>query len=156
MINSECAKDLFMGLTYKVHGLVMLMDKEAEKFLQEQLNLSYNQFLIIFAISEKCANTQKEVAYFANLTEAAVSKQSETLRKLGYLTRIESQKDRREHILELTESGNKLLSEAISIMHKYAKDLLSILDNSELENLNHYLSKLYDKASQNTTFSLNN
>jgi DNA-binding MarR family transcriptional regulator len=150
MIDNELTKDLHMNLTYKVHALVMLMDKDAEKFLQDQLNLSYNQFLIIFAITENCTSTQKEVAYFANLTEAAVSKQIETLRKLGYLTRIESQKDRREHVLALTSEGQKISKKAKSILQKIVKSLFSVLNQGELTNLHSYLNKLLENISKST------
>ncbi|MEM1312778.1 MAG: MarR family winged helix-turn-helix transcriptional regulator [Patescibacteria group bacterium] len=152
MVDSDKTRELFMDIAYKIHGLVMLMDKDAEKFLQKELELSYNQFLIIFAISEHCAKTQKSVAFFTNLTEAAVSKQIENLRKSGYMTRVESSEDRREHILSLTSKGSEKANKAKSLIYKNVKKLFSVLNTAQLTDLHTHLDKLFQKITHNSKY----
>ena len=145
MVNNS-QNNVHMNIVYKIHGLVMAMDKEAEDFFHTNLALSYNKFLILFVIGEKCAATQKDVSYMTNLTEAAVSKQVESLRKSEYLTREEDINDRRQHVLKLTQSGSEILKKALDIMHNNTSSFLSTLDGEELKNLNKYLDKLFNSA----------
>ena len=146
MLDKNSQSNIHMNIVYKIHGLVMAMDKEAEDFFHANLSLSYNKFLILFVIGDKCAGTQKEVSDMTNLTEAAVSKQVESLRQSNYLTREENTKDRRQHLLKLTDSGEKILESALNIMHQNTSSFLSTLDDEELQNLNKYLDKLFHSA----------
>ena len=102
-------------IVFPIHKLVMGLDKVGDMALQKKLNISLSQYLIMKAINHCPQNTQKRISTYLGLTEAAVSRHIENLRERKYVLRTENPENRREHILELTSSGESQFKKAEKI-----------------------------------------
>ncbi len=128
-------------ITYNLHKVVFLMDKLGDKVLQEHLNLSFSQFRIIMAISNN-AVSQKDIADYWEMTEAAVSRQVEGLLNDTMIKRVENPVNRRENILSLTKKGETYLEKSFFVLDKAYESIYEHLDEREREVLVGGLHKL--------------
>src|SRR5438105_4272756 len=103
-------------ITYTIHKLAFLLDKIADQILEKQLTLSFSQFRILIAISKNGGVSQKQIAAFWEVTEAAVSRHVHKLIGKNLITIKQNAQNRRENILTLTKQGEKQLKKAFEII----------------------------------------
>lgn len=129
-------------IIYSAHKAVFVMDKIANRTLQDNFNLTYSQFLVLVAINRNPDVSQRDIADFLDMTEAAVSRQIDIIVDKKYAQRYENKKNRREYILSLTESGKNNLQKAFKILDDKFEDVFKVIDEDEKKILASAFGKL--------------
>jgi len=133
---------LHKDIGYKVHKLACLMGRAAEQALADDGGLTFSQFRMLMAVHRGRDLTQKRVARFHGLTEAAVSRQIEILREKKLLQTEENADNRRERKLTLTEKGTLLLAKARKTLESTFASPFAKLAAEEKRHLDTYLTTL--------------
>ncbi len=128
----------------RLHRLSALLEKAADHALQAELELTFSQCMILLSLRDNPSCSQRSIAECRELTEAAVSRQTEMLREKGLLTREENAQNRREHVLKLTAKGTKLLEKGMEIITAKFSAVFSVLDDAEIDALRASLDKLLE------------
>jgi len=118
-------------ISYTIHKVVFLMDKLADHALQETPEITFSQFRILIAIGRTNELTQKKIAEYWDMTEAAVSRQVENLQKKKLITIHENKHNRRQHLLRLTQAGRSRLEKAFETVEKAHEKLYRDLTKEE-------------------------
>lgn len=120
------------------------MDKRVDHALQEEVDLTLSQFLILMGLECQGHCAQQRIAEFLDVTQAAVSRQVELLREKKLIERLENPENRREHILELTAVGKEKLAHATTVIAQQSEKLLAVINAEERELLQSALKKLLE------------
>ena len=128
-------------ITFNLHKVVFLLDKRADRELQDKLGITFSQFKIVTAIDHKDVS-QKDIASYWDMTEAAVSRQIELLLEKHIVAKEENKDNRREHKLTLTQSGKKLLDQGQEVIERGLEDIYNTLTKEERDTVNGVLQKL--------------
>lgn len=136
------SKNFSDAIAYKIHKAVFVMDKAADSTLQNKLDITLSQFLILMAIEHHTNVSQTEIANFLELTQAAVSRQIEVLRNKKLITISQNEESRRENILRPTPLGQKLFREAGIILDETFENLYKVMTDKEKKSLEKSLDKL--------------
>lgn len=134
----------------KIHTVVFLMEKQADRVLQQDLKVTFSQFLILSTISRHPGFSQSKIAQQRNLTNAAVSKQTEALLTRQLILREQHPHSRREYILSLTRSGAKTLEQAHHVTDTVFANVFGILSNQQRQNFEHSLTTLLTSFAGNS------
>lgn len=126
----------------KVHKLACLMGRTAEHSLTRTADLSFSQFRMLMVLYHGHDLTQKRIAKFHGITEAAVSRQIELLKAKKFITAVDNVKNRRERKLALTSKGMELIQRAQKTLeHTFIKPF-EILSNDKKNQLSTLLQTL--------------
>lgn len=118
------------------------MDKAADSSLQERLNLTLSQFLILMAVNQNPNITQVQVAGFLEQTQAAVSRQIDVLKNKKLIEITKNENNKRENLLFPTLHGRKVFTKANDVLHETFDDLYKIMNDREKNQLEKSLDKL--------------
>lgn len=132
------SRDIF----YSAHKAVFVIDKIADKILQDNLNLTYSQFRILAAIKRNPDVSQKDIADYLDMTEAAVSRQIEFVVKREFVKKTENKKNRRQSVLALTSLGINQLQKAFKTLDAKFEEVFGVINPKEREVLSTAFSKL--------------
>jgi len=124
------------------------MDKIADRVLQINSDITLSQFLILTAVKHKAGISQERIAKFLELTQAAVSRQIEVLRKKKLILREENPQNRREHILSITKNGESKLKKSSKIIMSKFNYLYKVLNRDEKIAFNKSLDKIFEVLSK--------
>lgn len=72
-----------LSLSRGLHTLVSTLDRAADRILRDDHRIGYSQFLLLYAVREVGAGTQREVALWLGGTEGAVSRSLRALATQG-------------------------------------------------------------------------
>jgi DNA-binding MarR family transcriptional regulator len=115
---SQVSHDFSKNFMYTIHQMCFLVQKHLEHVLLKKKSLSFSQFMIL--VGFKCSDTadvsQSEIAERLNLTAATVSRHISVLVDHGYLERANDAKNRRKHIITITDKGKKAFEKASHII----------------------------------------
>jgi DNA-binding MarR family transcriptional regulator len=128
----------------KIRKLGFLMDRLADQTLRESANLSFAQFRILRMLMHAGALSQKAIASWHGLTDAAVSRQVDDLVKEKLVIRQINPANRREHILMLTPTGTRQAEKAKLVLGKKFNGLFSVLPVRERRQLETSLERLLE------------
>jgi DNA-binding MarR family transcriptional regulator len=127
---------------YLLHKIVHLLDKQADSFLQNELGITYTQFMILMFLEQQPHISQKEIASKLNFTQAAISRQIESLHYLEFLERQALPHNRRRNRLLLTTNGQTKLEYVYqNLIHKSDVLFQEVLTTSELRTFHTALTK---------------
>lgn len=129
-------------IVYSAHKAVFVIDKIADKILQDNLNLTYSQFRILAAIRKNPDVSQKNIADFLDMTESAVSRQMEFVVDREFVKKTENKKNRRQHVLALTTSGKDQLQKAFKTLDAKFEEVFDVINQDEREVLASAFAKL--------------
>lgn len=135
-----------IGMT--IGKLAFMMWRVAEKALHEDMKISYAQFRIMTAIWHRGEISQKAVAKFHGLSEAAISRQIDHLVKQGLIRMSVKQSNRREHMLVLTKQGRDLANQAKKTLDKHFNRIFDVLGDKK-NSLAAMLNSLLDHICKN-------
>lgn len=135
-------KNFSQAIAYKIHKAVFIMDKLADSTLQNKLDLTFSQFLVLMSVVQNPKIKQIDIADFLELTQAAVSRQIEVLKNKGLITISQNEENRRENLLSPTVKGKEIFIKANAILHETFDDLYKVMNEKEKENLEKSLNKL--------------
>lgn len=126
----------------KLHKLTFLIDRMADHALAKRSHITLGQFRLLMALRYHRALSQKNVAQFHGLTEAAISRVVETLVKSKSIIRQSNPTNRREHILLLTPAGERQVNSAIKTLSHTFERLFTVLKPAEQRQFDAVLDRL--------------
>jgi DNA-binding MarR family transcriptional regulator len=135
-------KDSFSTPSPYLHALGNMMEREADATLTQNLQISFTQFMILMSLKKNQAFNQKELAACIGITEAAISRQIESLTSSKLLTVTDDPYDRRRKQLKLTSKGEEKLKKCIQTIDNMSKELFSVLTKDELDKFTSYLIRI--------------
>ncbi len=128
----------------RLHRLSALLEKAADHALHQELDLTFSQCMILLSLRDNPDCSQRSIARCRDLTQAAVSRQTEMLCEKGLLTREENERNRREHVLALTAKGTRLLEKGMEIVTAKFEAGFACLTQGETGALRASVDKLLD------------
>ncbi len=132
---------------YSMHQMHFLVQKHLEHVLLQHKSLSFSQFMILvgFTCSSDASVSQSCIADRLNLTEATVSRHISSLVELGLLSRSEDKKNRRKHVISITEKGKKTFASASLIIDKELVNIFSSIQVKDREAIMKIFSTVLSK-----------
>ncbi len=112
--------------------------------LRDELGLGRGQPRILSYLLSYGPATQNMIASYFGIDPAAVSRMTETLRKNGFLTRVENEDCRRSNRLELTDKGRAAAERWVEECAILDDKILSGFTKEECDNLRALLSRLLE------------
>ena len=118
-------------------------------------HLSKGEFVLmngIYHVQKKIGSEHgvkmSELAEYTHALPPAVSRSIKALEKKEYVRRFVDQKDRRNTLVEITESGQKVLQESNDIMDEFIHRVFEKTDKEEMARLVTYIYQQYDMAKE--------
>ncbi|MGR3854177.1 MarR family winged helix-turn-helix transcriptional regulator [Chryseobacterium indologenes] len=108
--------------------------------------ITIDQWLIIKAILENPGITQNEIGDLVFKDNASVTRMIDLMVKSEYIIRKVHPEDRRKTLLEVTDSGVKVIKEVQNIVEKNRKIALKGISNEELEVMYSALLKISENC----------
>ncbi len=130
----------------KIHKFMFLAHKMLDKELMKHCGISFSQCKILAAVLYHPGISQRQIADFEELTEAAVSRHISGLSTKGYILLVPNTKNKKQHILELTKQGTLMCKNALTIVEKKGEALLSTLSVSQQKTISDSFDTLIDKV----------
>lgn len=110
------------------------------KSLQEY-NITCRQAVVLRALAEISVSA-KEIGETTAIDKATLSAMLQKMIENGLIESHSSDKDGREKIYKLTESGNRLLPKVNAVEEQFRKQVFGSLEKEEYEKLSDYLMTL--------------
>ena len=89
----------------------------------EKLGLTYTQYIVMMALWEHGSMIEKELGGIVHLDSGTLAPLLRRLEKQGLITRTRPQNNENRLLIELTERGDKLKDEALTIPEKIAESI---------------------------------
>lgn len=137
-------KSKSMELAHLMHNFVFALDRGADQQLQSRFGLGFSQFLMLSILSKHGNMTQKEAASCVNITPGGMSRHVNTLVEQGYISRTVNKKNRREHIIKITQKGEKIVTQGYLMLDSSLKKLFQYIPDSEQDVMKKNLGKLLE------------
>jgi len=141
------------AIVMKLHKLTFLLDKLSAIQLQKKADLSFPQFLMLMAIRRRPNLSQREIAEFHGVTEAAVSRQIELLMKRQFVARHQDRDNRRRHVLSLTSAGERKLDRANVMLDRTFDQLFDTLGEKGKETFIATLQRVLETLRRNPVYA---
>jgi DNA-binding MarR family transcriptional regulator len=131
----------------ELQGVTGLLTTVADRIFQSEISISQTQFAVLLTIdSLKSPVNESQVAEKLHRRINTTSMMIERLFKAGMIERTRSTTDRRLCVLSLTPSGEDKLAKGKRINEALAKQLFSVLDDKDVQDIHTLLSKLETQA----------
>lgn len=136
-IHAQSKDDFSKSFMYSINQVYFLVEKRISAVLAHAHKMSFSQFMILvgFNCSNKGNVSQTCIANQLHLTEATVSRHISSLVTLKYLSRKEDVKNRRKHIITITDKGIQAFKEAQKIIDKELQDIFSHIKQGDRANM---------------------
>ena len=102
-----------LSLSRTLHALVATLDRAADRILIADFDISYSQFLTLYAVSALGTGTQREIAAWLGTTESAVSRSVRALAVGGLASIGPSEAGGHRRSVRLTSRGRDLVEAAL-------------------------------------------
>ncbi|MCB5743410.1 MULTISPECIES: MarR family transcriptional regulator [Veillonella] len=140
-------KSLEMRALVGLHRSVNMLDKLTAD-LAAKYEVTFSQFMVLEALYSKGDLTVGAVREHILSSVGTISVIVNNLVKMKYIERLTDKNDRRVSILHLTEAGHKIISQLAPENITMIKDVLSVLDEKEKEDLVAILRKIGGKTDE--------
>lgn len=101
-------------LCFPLYACAKEVVKKYKPFLDE-IDLTYTQYITMMVMWEKNELNVKELGEVLYLDSGTLTPVLKKLEAKGYITRVRSKEDERNLVIALTEQGDKLKDQAVSI-----------------------------------------
>lgn len=124
-----------------LHRTTFLLDKAAERVLQEELHITLSQFFVLMQLAEERL-CQRELATALGVTPAAVSRHVAQLTDLGYVSREANESDRRFGYVTITPVGHEAYGRARGVLKCFFAERYATVSTSEQAAIKQALQRL--------------
>ncbi len=128
------------GIVTRIDKIDRLVDKAATVSLA-RLDLTHEEFKVLIALHNG-PRTHGSLSRELVVSTGAMTNRLDKMERTGLLARKRDPSDRRGVLLELTDQGRQRLDDYIDLAARRERELLSILDRDEKQQLNGLLRKL--------------
>ncbi|MCL2134934.1 MAG: MarR family transcriptional regulator [Candidatus Bathyarchaeota archaeon] len=112
----------------------------------EGINPHIGQGRVLAILKIQPEIVQKELGYLLDISKQALTELLNKLEKNGYITRTQSEKDRRTFIIKLTDAGHEAIPEKNNETNDtYITEFFDCLNDEEQTNLINYMEKIIDE-----------
>lgn len=101
---------------YALHALVAVLDRAADRILQDRVGITFNRYLTLLTLQRLGTATQRELATELGVSEPSVSRSVPPLTDAGFLTATSVAGEGNRRRVELTAVGEKLVNEAADVL----------------------------------------
>lgn len=128
---------------YTIERSIKEYRRLAQRNLNKKLdNITIDQALVLTFLDKYPKLSQNEIANLIFKDNASVTRMIDLMTKKNYLKRSVDTKDRRKHILNLTDKGNNTLRVLNAVISNNRKATLKGISNEELKQLEQILNKI--------------
>jgi DNA-binding MarR family transcriptional regulator len=131
------------AISYYLQHLAVLIGRQSDQVLQEQLGIGMSQFRILQAVQANPSVQQKQVASLLGQTEASVSRQVKLMMTRGMISAEANPQNRREHITVILPKGERLLEAGVQVLANYHGPAFQSLSGRQQAKLVELLSELH-------------
>lgn len=125
-----------------------LIEHQIEDILvQNDIDLSRMQFVVLKNIQENEGISQNELAFFANRDKSSLTRMINTLDNKGYIIKSASKEDKRKNHIHISEAGKKTIKKAIPHFREMALKIESNLTSEEIETTKKVLKQIQENVS---------
>lgn len=136
----------------KFGEILYILHKNNRKYLNDALSkhdLDLLQAMCILILDEKSDLSQQDLTDILFLTKSRITKAVKKLEDMGYVERTESKTDARQHVLNLTDKGKKIIPTLHDINNEWESKMgLPELDDSFIKILHNLAYKSIDLNSK--------
>ncbi len=118
-----------------------IKDRLLDQYLQDE-GITGTQAKVLFSIYRCKLSRQCDIGKKLNVDGSAVTRMLDRMEKKGLITRTQSEHDRREIRVELTESGLDVTLRAVRLAYMAIEELCQPLSDDETEILRNILKKV--------------
>lgn len=119
--------DLNNFLPYQLAVLASRVSREFAAVYQKKFDISIPEWRVVAHLSQTEAVSVREIHLKVDMDKSKVSRAAARLEAAGYITKRESQVDRRLVDLQLTEKGRAMIAEITPIAKKFERNFLAQL-----------------------------
>jgi len=128
---------------YLLEHLPVMLARQSDQMLQEQLGIGLSQYRILRAIHWHKEAEQRKLAQSVGQTEASISRQIKVLQQKGMVASEVRANERRKHFVYITPKGLKVAAAANDALVQYRLPIFSELNEKETRQLVDALIKLH-------------
>lgn len=125
-----------------LHRVEFILQHKSDLLLRESIGVGFGQVQIMQALHRSVPLSQRAIAFKLHQTEANVSRQLRLLKKKGLVSITRNKKDKRLHEAALSAKGSKAFAKAEKILAAQHKELLKLLNASEVKAFDRVVSHL--------------
>lgn len=129
-------------LTYRMNILSSLLNRQVERFLSQQFDMSLPDWRIVANLGATQDLSVRDLARQTQMDKALVSRATARLVKRGLVSTRPDQKDGRLVVLALTEAGKQLYQTIMPAAWQHQQQSFACLSEQEQQALNKALEKL--------------
>ncbi len=119
--------------------------QELSRVLQDKYNIATRHYAILNVLIEEGEMNQQDLAIRVNVNRNAMVQLIDQLEQLGLAKRTVNQKNRREHIIAVTDQGKRVGTQARSAVSEANENYIMKLNNAERKQLITLLNKLIEQ-----------
>jgi DNA-binding MarR family transcriptional regulator len=123
--------DTARAVLYYIQHLAVLVGRQSDQILQEQLGLGLSQFRILQTLQTNPYVQQKQIASLLGQTEPSISRQVKLMQERGLIVSKTNAQNKREHLAVITAKGERLLRAGTQIITEYHEPDLQTLKSKE-------------------------
>lgn len=127
----------WLGKTGKMLHVFMV-----EKFQQHQLNLTFEQFIILRVLHEADGRPQRDLALVTRRHKASLTRIIGTLERKNLVARIPDPADARVNRIYLTTRGRKFYQSTLPALSEAVEEIQQSLSQNEIDGLIAILQKI--------------
>ncbi len=125
-----------------LHRLEFILQHKSDLLLRDSVGVGFGQVQIMQALHRSVPMSQRAIAVKLYQTEANVSRQLQVLKKKGLVSITHNKKDKRLRETALTAKGVKAFGKAEKILSAQHKELLKLVNDSEVKAFDRVVSHL--------------
>ncbi len=120
----------------------------SEKFKENNLDLTKNQWLMLKKLCQKDGQMQKELAFLTDRDKASLARLVATMERKGLITRVPVENDKRARQIFLTDEGRSVFQQSIPVVKEFNQELQKGIGQEELNLLINTLKKIQQNINQ--------
>ena len=134
--------DLDRFLTYRLHRIAKISDRDSAAAYQAELGLSLSEGRCLAAVGQFEPASVKDIARLANLDKANASRAADALVARGLVEKSASATDGRGVALTLTRQGRPLWRRVMKLIERRNAEVFGVLGAQDLRALDALLDRL--------------
>jgi DNA-binding MarR family transcriptional regulator len=107
--------------------------KVHQKIVEENVNLTSEQFAVLYILSKRKDTIQSDLAEFAGKDKSAVMRHLDALEQKNMLVRVNDNSDRRRKILVITKAGQQMLDKAMQVLQEVFQEMTQSIPEEKME-----------------------
>jgi len=122
--------------------MLQRLDRHVTQIFVKKTAVSLTRYEILIALVDKGCVTQKVLQESLAIDQAAITRHLKLLEEQQYIERKRNEKNNREVLVTITDTGKKLLSNCSMLRNQFLDDLYLDFSDDELQQLKQFLTRL--------------